>query len=110
MSLFPEQLSRHARRAGEVASIRRMRNGDSSSFVGAHVSRFAELKDGSILVMSVPWTPYQHIPQQIAFYTILITLLTMIVFGAATYVLARDVTRPLRELRSLARYDELIPA
>jgi len=87
----------------EVAAIRRIRNGDSTAFIGPHVSRFAQLKDGSILVLSIPWTPYKNIPIQITFYTIVIGLLTTIVFGAATWVLSRDVTVPLREMRRLAR-------
>jgi methyl-accepting chemotaxis protein len=87
----------------EVEAIRRIRNGDSTAFVGPHVARFAPLKDGSILVLTVPWTPYKNIPNQITFYTIVIGLLTAIVFGAATWVLSRDVTVPLREMRRLAR-------
>jgi len=88
---------------GEVAAIRRIRNGDSTAFIGPHVSRFGTLKDGSILVLSIPWTPYKNIPIQITFYTIVVGLLTTIAFGAATWVLSRDVTVPLRELRRLAR-------
>jgi methyl-accepting chemotaxis protein len=87
----------------EVEAIRRIRNGDSTAFIGPHVARFAPLKDGSILVLSVPWTPYQNIPVQITFYTIVIGLLTAIVFVAATWVLSRDATVPLREMRRLAR-------
>jgi methyl-accepting chemotaxis protein len=88
---------------GEIAAIRRIRNGDSTAFIGPHVSRFGTLKDGSILVLSIPWTPYKNIPIQITFYTIVVGLLTTIAFGAATWVLSRDVTVPLRELRRLAR-------
>ena len=87
----------------EVAAIRRIRSGDSTAFIGPHVSRFGPLKDGSILVLSIPWTPYKNIPIQITFYTIVVGLLTTIAFGAATWVLSRDVTVPLRELRRLAR-------
>jgi methyl-accepting chemotaxis protein len=87
----------------EVAAIRRIRNGDSTAYIGPHVSRFAPLKDGSILVLAIPWTPYKNIPIQITFYTIVVGLITTIVFSAATWVLSRDVTVPLRELRRLAR-------
>jgi methyl-accepting chemotaxis protein len=87
----------------EVTAIRRMRNGDSTAFIGPHVSRFAQLRDGSILVLAIPWTPYKNIPVQITFYTIVVALLTALAFGAATWVLSRDVTTPLRELRGLAR-------
>jgi methyl-accepting chemotaxis protein len=87
----------------EVTAIRRIRNGDSSAFISPHVSRFAMLKDGSILVLAIPWTPYRNIPFQITVYTIIVALLTTVVFSAATIVLSRDVTLPLRELRALAR-------
>ncbi|MDQ3283322.1 MAG: methyl-accepting chemotaxis protein [Acidobacteriota bacterium] len=86
----------------EVAAIRRIGNGDSSAFIGPHVSRFAQLKDGSILALAIPWTPYKNIPFQITFYTIIVALLTTLVFGAATVVLSRDVTGPLHALRGLS--------
>jgi methyl-accepting chemotaxis protein len=87
----------------EIDAIRKIGNGDSRAFIGPHVSSFATLKNGSILVLSIPWTPYQNIPFQITFYTLIVALLTTAVFSAATIVLSRDVTRPLRELRELAR-------
>jgi methyl-accepting chemotaxis protein len=87
----------------EVAAIRRLGNGDSSAFIGPHVSRFATLRDGSILVLAIPWTPYKNIPFQITFYTLIVALLTTLVFSAATIVLSRDVTGPLHSLRELSR-------
>jgi methyl-accepting chemotaxis protein len=87
----------------EVRAIRSIGTGDSRAFISPLVSRFAKLKNGSILVLTIPWRPYQNIPFQIMFYTIIVALLTTIVFGAATIVLSRDVTRPLRELRELSR-------
>lgn len=87
----------------EVEAIRRLRDGDSRAFIGPHVSQFARLKNGSILVLAIPWTPYKNIPFQITFYTLIVALLTTAVFGAATIALSRDVTRPLRELRELSR-------
>jgi methyl-accepting chemotaxis protein len=87
----------------EVEAIRRIGTGDSSAFIGPHVSRFAKLKNGSILVLAIPWAPYQNIPFQITFYTLIVALLTTAVFGAATVVLSRDVTRPLRQLRELSQ-------
>ena len=89
--------------AEEVTNIRRIRNGDSRAFISPHVSRFATLRDGSILVLAIPWTPYRDIPFQITFYTLIVAILTTVVFSAATVVLSRDVTQPLRELRGLAR-------
>ena len=87
----------------EVAAMRRIGNGDSSAFISPHVTRFARLRDGSILALAIPWAPYQNIPFQITFYTLIVALLTTAVFGAATVVLSRDVTRPLRALRELSR-------
>src|SRR5436305_3878533 len=42
----------------EVAAIRRIKTGDSLAFISPHVRRFAELKNGAILVLSIPWAPY----------------------------------------------------
>ncbi len=86
----------------EVNSIRRMRNGDSTALVSPHVFKFGMLKDGSILVLSIPWTPYRNIPVQITLYTLIIALLTTGIFSAAAYLTARDITGPMRELRGLA--------
>ena len=86
----------------EVEAILRLRNGDSSGFISAHVMRFAELKDGSILVLAVPWEPYEDIPYQISFYTLIVAILTTLLFAAATYYLSRDVTAPMRELSVVA--------
>jgi len=53
--------------------------------------------------LAIPWTPYKNIPFQITFYTLIVSLITTAVFSAATVVLSRDVTGPLRELRELAQ-------
>jgi len=87
----------------EVAHVRRIRTGDSLGFVSPHVARFAQLKDGSIFVLTVPWEMYRRIPQQIAFYTSIVALLTLIAFSIATWVLSRDITMPLRSLQDMAR-------
>ena len=87
---------------GEIAAIRNIGDGDSSAFISSHVSRFARLKNGSIIVLAIPWAPYKNIPLQITFYTLLITLLTAALFTVATLLLARDVTGPLQALRGLA--------
>ncbi|HEX7192052.1 MAG TPA: HAMP domain-containing protein, partial [Thermoanaerobaculia bacterium] len=86
----------------EVRDILRIRKGDSLAFISPHVCRFAPLKDGSILVLSIPWTPYKGIPIQITFYTIVIVLFTMAAFAAAAFFLSRDVTRPLHDLQEIA--------
>jgi methyl-accepting chemotaxis protein len=87
----------------EIAEIRRIHDGNSSSFDSPHVTRFAPLKDGSILVLSIPFAAYKNIPFQITLYTLIVALITTAVFSAATIALSRDVTRPLHELRELAR-------
>ncbi|HEY0139944.1 MAG TPA: HAMP domain-containing methyl-accepting chemotaxis protein [Thermoanaerobaculia bacterium] len=87
---------------GEVAAIRRIGNGDSSGFVGPHVTKFGKLRDNSILVLGIPWAPYANIPRQIEYYTLLVALLTTLVFGAATLFLARDITKPMRQLSAFS--------
>ena len=86
----------------EVDAIRRIGNGDSSAFISPHVARFGKLKDGSILVLTIPWAPYKNIPLQIAFYTIVIALFTLAAFIALALFLSRDVARPVRAIRALA--------
>jgi len=86
----------------EIAAIRRIGNGDSTSFISPHVARFQKLKDGSILVLTIPWSPYKGIPLQITFYTIVIALFTLAAFVAAALFLSRDVAGPVRAIRALA--------
>src|SRR3954471_17252245 len=86
----------------EITAIRRIGNGDSSTFISPHVARFAKLKDGSILVLTIPWAPYKGIPLQIAFYTVVIALFTLLAFVAAALFLSRDVAGPVRAIRALA--------
>jgi methyl-accepting chemotaxis protein len=87
----------------EVAMIRRFKNGNSTQIISPHVFRFAQLKDGSILVLAIPWAQYASVPRQIAFYTAIIALLTTLAFAVAAYYLSRDVTTPLLELRTVAQ-------
>ncbi|MGZ7039383.1 MAG: methyl-accepting chemotaxis protein, partial [Thermoanaerobaculia bacterium] len=87
----------------EVAAIRRLRSGDSMSFISPHVLRFAPLRDGSIFVLSIPWEQYRNIPRQIAFYTAIVALFTLLTFSVATVVLSRDIATPLRDLQAMAR-------
>jgi methyl-accepting chemotaxis protein len=91
------QLDADARRA-----IRQIGTGDSRSFVHAQVAKFAELKDGSILALTIPFDAYRNIPYQVTTYTLIVMLLTTAAFGLATVVLSRDVTHPLHELRGVA--------
>jgi methyl-accepting chemotaxis protein len=87
----------------EITEIRRIRTGDSLAFISPHVCRFAELKNGSIIVLSIPWAPYSRIPLQITTYTTVIVGLTMLAFILAAWTLARDVGEPIRQLSDLAR-------
>ena len=89
--------------ANIVESIRQLRRGDSRSFVHPQVAHFAELKDGSILVLTIPFANYQNVPLQVTKYTLLVMLLTLAAFIVATIVLSRDVAHPLHELRGVAR-------
>jgi methyl-accepting chemotaxis protein len=87
----------------EVTEIRRIKTGDSLAFISPHVCRFAELRNGSILVLSIPWAPYSKIPLQITTYTAVIVGLTMLAFIIAAWTLARDVGEPMRQLGDLAQ-------
>lgn len=89
--------------AEEVSVILALKNGDSRGFSSTHVMRFSQLKNGSILVLAIPWSEYRNVPYQVMTYTLVIMLLTMMAFGLATVVLSRDVTRPIRELGQVAR-------
>ena len=86
----------------EIESILAIRTGSSLRFVSENVSRFAEMPDGSVLVLSVPWTPYASIPWQIAFYTLIIGIVTAVAFILSTIYLSRDITRPIQALRKVA--------
>ncbi len=86
----------------EIRTIRALRTGDSRGFSSDHVTRFAELKDGSVLALAIPFDAYRNIPYQVTIYTLVVMLLTTAAFIIATIVLSRDVTRPLHELRGVA--------
>ena len=89
--------------AAEVDGMKRLHKGDSLAFISPHVAHFSTLKDGTIFILTVPWDPYRQIPRQITFYTAIVVLLTLIAFSLATWVLARDITTPLRALQTMAR-------
>ncbi|MGA7615304.1 MAG: methyl-accepting chemotaxis protein [Thermoanaerobaculia bacterium] len=86
----------------EVDTIRRVRNGNSLRFIGPNVGSFRELADHSILMLSVPWKPYELIPLQVGFYGILIAIITTLIFTLATWLLSRDLSAPLRSISDLA--------
>ena len=86
----------------EIARIRQIGTGDSAAFVSPHVARFARLKDGSILVLQVPWDPYKDIPQKITVYVVVVALFTLAAFIGAAFFLSRDVASPVQRLRAFA--------
>ena len=86
----------------EIARIKQIGTGDSAAFVSEHVARFARLKDGSILVLQVPWDPYKDIPQRITVYVVVIALFTLAAFIGAAIFLSRDVASPVQRLRAFA--------
>lgn len=86
----------------ELREIRRRQTGNSSQFISPHVMQFRKMKDGSILVLSIPWAPYRNVPLQITFYTLITALLTSIIFSLATYFLSRDTTVPILELMKVS--------
>ncbi len=86
----------------EIAIIRSIRNGNSLAYVADDVTRFQQLPSGGILVLTIPWAPYRNIPYQIAFYTLIITILTTAIFSVAALLLSRDTRRPLSELSHVA--------
>lgn len=88
--------------AAEIDLIRRLKNGDSTAFIAPHVTRFRTLRNGSVLALAVPWGEYRTIPNQIAFYTFLVGVLTALLFVSGSYFLATDITNPLRGLMKVA--------
>jgi hypothetical protein len=67
----------------EVEAMRHVRSGDSREFGGDHAMRFVELRDGSILALTIPWDAYRNIPLQVTLYTLSVMLLTTLAFVAS---------------------------
>ena len=86
----------------ELRHILTIQNGDSATYVAPHVMSFRQLPDGTVFAVSTPWSPYANIPRQIAFYTLIIALLTTAIFSVATYFLSREISSPLKQLRRMA--------
>lgn len=86
----------------EIAYMRAIRDGDSSRFIAPHVTRFRPLRDGSIFAMAIPWAAYRNIPGQIAFYTLIVALITTALFSLGTYFLSKDIVNPIRALMRVA--------
>src|SRR5262245_60017477 len=86
----------------EVTRTRPTGTADSPATSSPHVARFARLKNGSILVLQVPWEPYKDIPQRITVYVVVVALFTTLAFIGAAVFLSRDVGRPVQRLRAFA--------
>lgn len=86
----------------EIREMLRIRTGETTAFISPHVGRFGVLEDGAVLFVSVPWSRYADIPYQVAFYTLIIALLTTCIFVLATYFLSTDVGKPLERLTRVA--------
>ncbi|HVG23418.1 MAG TPA: HAMP domain-containing methyl-accepting chemotaxis protein [Thermoanaerobaculia bacterium] len=89
--------------ADVIDTMRQLGTGDSRAYVHPQVAKFARLKDGSILAMTIPFEAYRNIPYQVTTYTLIVMFLTTVAFIIATIVLSRDVTHPLHELRGVAQ-------
>ncbi|HUR80253.1 MAG TPA: methyl-accepting chemotaxis protein [Thermoanaerobaculia bacterium] len=88
----------------EVTEIMRQNgNGDSRAYVHSQVARYAKLRDGSIIALTIPFNAYRNVPYQVMIYTLVVMLLTTAAFAVATVALSRDVTGPLHELRGVTQ-------
>ncbi|HSN68570.1 MAG TPA: methyl-accepting chemotaxis protein, partial [Thermoanaerobaculia bacterium] len=92
-----EDLSRQ-----EVAHILRRKTGNSVALDSRHALRFEPLPGGSVLAVSVPWEAYRTLPFEIGLYALVITVLTLVIFGLAIYFLSQDIRRPLDRLSATA--------
>lgn len=86
----------------DIEFMQEMERGDSTSFISSNVTRFAKLDDGSTLVMTIPWEPYQAVTRQIAVYALVVAFLGLAQFVIVIYYFARDTNRPLRALSRTA--------
>ena len=88
--------------ARDLEFIRARQSGNSAEFISPNVSRFDLLPDESIIVMTIPWAPYQSVTYQIALYAAIIAFLGLVEFSVIVFYFGRDIDRPLRALRKAA--------
>ncbi len=88
--------------SAEVDWMRRRKSGSSAALDSPHALRFASLPDGSVLAASVPWEQYRSLPFEIGLYALVITVLTLAIFGLAIYFLSQDIRRPLDRISAAA--------
>jgi methyl-accepting chemotaxis protein len=86
----------------EVSYLLDRKSGNSVALDSPHALRFEPLDDGSVLAASVPWDQYRSLPFEIGFYALVITVLTLGIFGLAIYFLSQDIRRPLERLSATA--------
>lgn len=86
----------------DIAMVLEIKQGDSSAYVSPTVGAFRPLPDGAILFMKIPFDDYAAIPGQIAKFTIIVSLITAILFIGVTLFLSADLAGPLRALRKVA--------
>jgi methyl-accepting chemotaxis protein len=86
----------------EVEWMLRRKSGNSVALDSRHALRFEPLADGSVLAVSVPWEQYRALPFEIGLYALVITVLTLAIFGLAIYFLSQDIRHPLERLSSAA--------
>ncbi|MCM2317080.1 MAG: methyl-accepting chemotaxis protein [Thermoanaerobaculia bacterium] len=91
----------------DVQLILETKEGDSSAFVSPTVGKFKPLPNGATLFVEIPFDNFASIPAQIAKFTVIVSIITTLIFIAVTLFLSRDLGGPLRELRrSAARMAE----
>ncbi|HEY0590727.1 MAG TPA: methyl-accepting chemotaxis protein [Thermoanaerobaculia bacterium] len=88
--------------AQEIEWILRRGRGTSVALDSPHALRFESLPDGSVIAASVPWERYRSLPVEIGLYALIITVLTLAIFGLAIYFLSQDIHRPLDRLSEAA--------
>ncbi|HEU5163004.1 MAG TPA: HAMP domain-containing methyl-accepting chemotaxis protein [Thermoanaerobaculia bacterium] len=86
----------------EVAYMLRRKTGNSVALDSRHALRFEPLPDGAVIAVSVPWEQYRSLPFEIGLYALVITVLTLAIFGLAIYFLSQDIRRPLDRLATTA--------
>ncbi|MGK2859932.1 MAG: methyl-accepting chemotaxis protein [Thermoanaerobaculia bacterium] len=86
----------------DIRLILETRDGDSSEFISPTVGKFSPLAGGGTLFMAIPFDNFASIPAQIAKFTVIVSIITTLIFVAVTLFLSKDLGGPLRELRRSA--------
>ncbi|MFA6958039.1 MAG: methyl-accepting chemotaxis protein [Thermoanaerobaculia bacterium] len=86
----------------DLTMVLELKDGDSSVYVSPTVGTFRALPGGGILFMRIPFEAFAAIPNQIAKFTAVVSVITAILFIGVTLFLSRDLAGPLRALRNVA--------